>query len=90
MNYRRRRAQHPGEILSEEWLKPLGFRAAEFAMIWGFDQDALRDIVAGKKPIDPTMSRQLHISLGTPEDYWLEKQREYDGHARTPEFETIQ
>ena len=90
MNYRGRRRQHPGAVLSEEWLKPLGFRAAEFAMIWGIDQDALSDIVAGKKPFDSTVSRQLHDALGTPEDYWLDKQREFDGHSKTREFETIQ
>ncbi|AMJ60364.1 HigA family addiction module antitoxin [Bosea sp. PAMC 26642] len=81
MNYRRLRPQHPGKILSEEWLQPLGFGAAEFAMIWGFDQRALCDIVAGKKPIDPAMSRQLDISLGTSEDYWLDKQRQYESLA---------
>jgi addiction module HigA family antidote len=69
---------HPGEFLSEEFLKPLGISAYKLAR--GMDVSPMRisEILRGKRGITPDTAIRLGKALGTPPEYWLKLQAYYD------------
>ena len=69
---------HPGEILLEEFLKPLGLSQTEFAKEIGVNFRTIHDIVNGKRGISPEMAIRLsRYSKMTPQ-FWMNLQRDYD------------
>ncbi len=74
---------HPGEILLEDWIKPLGFSISEFALKLGTSRKNLSEIVNGKTGISPEMALKLSKALDTSAEVWLNVQQAYDlWHAR--------
>ena len=69
---------HPGEILKEEYLKPLNLSVTETALKLGVSRKALSDIVNEKAGISPLMSLRLSKAFNTTPDLWLGMQLDYD------------
>ena len=67
----------PGEILLEEFLKPLGISQYRLAKAIGKPQSAISDIVNGRRSITPEMAWLLGQALGTSAEYWLNLESTY-------------
>lgn len=74
---------HPGTILLEECIKPLGFSISEFALRLGTSRKNLSEIVNGKTGISPEMALKIEKALNSRAGLWLDMQQDYDlWHAR--------
>lgn len=69
---------HPGEILLEEYIKPLGFTVSAFALKIATSRKNLSEIVNEKVGISPEMALKLAKSLGTSPEIWLRLQLKYN------------
>jgi antitoxin HigA-1 len=69
---------HPGEILFEEYLKPLGVSQNALARALGITPKTISEIVLGKRGISPEMSIRLGKFFGQSPRFWLNIQTEYD------------
>jgi len=69
---------HPGEMLLEEFLKPLGLTQSEFAARLDVPVPRLNEIVRGKRAVTPDMALRLARVLGMPADFWLGLQTGWD------------
>lgn len=68
----------PGEILLEEFLKPLGISQRELARALGIPYQRVNEIVRGKRAITPDTALRLARFFGTTPDVWLNLQRRVD------------
>jgi addiction module HigA family antidote len=69
---------HPGEILLEEFLKPLGISRSRLARDTSVPPRRITDIVRGKRPITADTALRLARHFGTTERFWLNLQAHYD------------
>ncbi|MBZ0170583.1 XRE family transcriptional regulator [Candidatus Methylomirabilis lanthanidiphila] len=69
---------HPGEMLLEEFLKPLGVSQSAFAIRLGISFPRLNEIVRGKRAVTPDTALRLGRVLGTSADFWLGLQQDWD------------
>lgn len=69
---------HPGEILKEAYLEPLGLTIKEAALKLGIARQNLSDIVNCKVGISPKMAIKLAKAFNTTPDLWLGLQMQYD------------
>lgn len=69
---------HPGEILREEFLKPMGITQYRLAKEIGVSQRRIGQIVAGKRAISADTDLRLCRFFGLSEGYWLRGQAHYD------------
>ena len=69
---------HPGEILLEEFLKPMGISQYRLAKEIGVSQRRIGQIVAGKRAISADTDLRLCRFFGLSEGYWLRGQARYD------------
>jgi addiction module HigA family antidote len=67
-------AVHPGEILREEFLEPMGISAYRLAMELRVSAPTVNDIVREKRGITPEMAARLAKYFGTSEQFWLNLQ----------------
>ncbi|MFP4167195.1 MAG: HigA family addiction module antitoxin [Opitutales bacterium] len=79
----------PGEILLEEYLKPMGISQNAMARAIGVAPRAINEIVHGKRSITPQMSIRFGAFFGQSDDFWYGLQTECDFRAlreKTPEL----
>lgn len=69
---------HPGEILSEEYLLPLGVTQHRLAVAIGVPPRRINEIVHGKRRISADTALRLARYFGTTERFWLNLQSRYD------------
>jgi antitoxin HigA-1 len=69
---------HPGEILLEDVLKPLGMSVNQFAKALAVDAARLNYIVRGRRGITADSALRLSRYLGTSAKIWLNLQVDYD------------
>ena len=69
---------HPGEMLLEEFLKPLGISQSAFAVRLGISFPRLNEITRGKRSITPDTALRLAHVLGMSADFWLGLQQDWD------------
>ncbi len=69
---------HPGEILLEEFLLPLGISQNRLAREMGVPPRRINEIVHGKRAITADTAVRLARALGTSEHFWLTLQADYD------------
>jgi antitoxin HigA-1 len=69
---------HPGEILKELCLKPLGLTVTEAAKALGVSRKTLSGILNGRAGISPEMAIRLSIAFDTTAESWLNQQIQYD------------
>jgi len=69
---------HPGEVLKELCLEPLGVTVTEAAKALGISRKTLSAILNGRAGISPEMAVRLSIALDTTAESWLNQQVQYD------------
>ncbi|GBD32536.1 Antitoxin HigA [bacterium HR33] len=69
---------HPGEILREEFLKPLGISQYRLAKDISVPPRRINEIVHGKRSITADTALRLARYFGTSERFWLNLQTRYD------------
>ena len=69
---------HPGEILLEEFMKPLGITARQLAADMDVPPSRISDIVNGARPITADTALRLGLFFSMEPRYWLDLQTEYD------------
>jgi len=67
-------AVHPGEILREEFLEPMGISAYRLAVELHVSPPTVNDIVRERRGITPEMAARLAKYFGTSEQFWLNLQ----------------
>lgn len=69
---------HPGEILLEEFLNPLGISQYRLAHAIAVPPRRINEIVHGKRGISPDTALRLARALGTSDRFWMNLQTRYD------------
>ena len=69
---------HPGEVLREEFLAPLGVNAHALAMALKVPAPRINDIVRERRSITPDTALRLARYFGTTPQFWLNLQASYD------------
>jgi len=69
---------HPGEIIKELCLEPLGLTVTDAAKGLGISRKTLSCILNGKTGISPEMAVRLSIAFNTSSESWLNQQTQYD------------
>lgn len=68
----------PGELLLEEFLKPLGIDEARLAEEIGVPRQTIDDLIANRHPVTAEADLRLCRFLGLSDGYWLRAQAFYD------------
>ena len=69
---------HPGEVIKELCLEPLGLTVTDAAKGLGISRKTLSSILNGKAGISPEMAVRLSIAFNTSSESWLNQQTQYD------------
>jgi antitoxin HigA-1 len=69
---------HPGEMLLEEFLKPLEISRSDFAARLGISAATMSAIINRERGVTPDVALRLAQVLGVPADFWLGLQQDYD------------
>ena len=69
---------HPGEILEEEFLKPMGITAYKLSQAIGVPQTRTSQIIKGRRRITADTALRLSKYFGTSTKFWLGLQNDYD------------
>jgi addiction module HigA family antidote len=69
---------HPGEVLREEFLKPLDVSAGSLAKACGVPRTRIERIATEQTPITPDTALRLSRALGTSPEFWINLQNTYD------------
>ena len=69
---------HPGEMLLEEFLKPLGISQSAFAVRLGVSFPRLNEIIRRKRSVTPDTALRLARVTGMSADFWLGLQQDWD------------
>src|SRR5688500_4887828 len=84
---------HPGEVLLEEFLLPLGITAYRLSKDIGIPQTRISEIIKGNRRITADTALRLSHYFGTSSKFWLGLQDDYDIEvelrAKKEEFNSI-
>lgn len=69
---------HPGEILQEEFLKPVGISQNRLGRDLGVSPRRINEIIHGKRGITADTALRLSRYFGTSAEFWLGLQADYD------------
>lgn len=69
---------HPGEILEEEFLKPMGLTAYKLSQAIGVPQTRTSQIIKGRRRITADTALRLAKFFGTSTKFWLGLQNDFD------------
>ncbi len=69
---------HPGEILLEEFLKPMSISAYKLSQDIGIPQTRISEIIKGNRSITADTALRLSSYFGTSAKFWLGLQNDYD------------
>jgi len=75
---------HPGEILLEEFLKPLEITQVAFAKHIGVPVQRINELVRGKRGITPDTAWLLAQALNTTPEFWINLQTAFDLASNRP------
>jgi len=70
-------AVHPGEVLREEFLEPLGVTPHKLAIALRVSPPTINDIVLERRGISPETAARLAKYFGNSEQFWLNLQNTY-------------
>jgi addiction module HigA family antidote len=68
---------HPGEVLREEYLRPLGLSAGTVARAIGVPRTRIERLAAESVDLSPDTALRLARYLGTSPDFWMALQTRY-------------
>jgi addiction module HigA family antidote len=69
---------HPGVVLSEEFLKPLGISQVALAAHLGVPVQRINELVRGKRGVSPETAWLLSEAFSTTPDFWVNLQSSHD------------
>ena len=69
---------HPGEVLLEEFLKPLAISQNRLARAMSVPPRRINEIVHGNRAVSADTAIRLSHALGTSEQFWMGLQADYD------------
>jgi antitoxin HigA-1 len=69
---------HPGEVLNEFWLEPMGITVTEAARLLGVARKTVSKIINKRGALTPEMALRLEIVFGTSAQAWMNMQAAYD------------
>lgn len=78
MTNRMHNPPHPGEVLREFCLEPLGVSVTDAAKALGVSRKTLSSVLNGRAGISPEMAVRLSIAFDTSAESWLNQQIQYD------------
>lgn len=85
---------HPGEILREEYLVPLGLKPYTLARKLHVPRTRIERLVAERTPVTPDTALRLARFFNTTPQFWMNMQTSYDlaveGEAKKAEIEAIE
>ena len=76
---------HPGEVLQEEFLQPLGLTQAALASHLGVSAQRIEEIVRGEGGVTPETAWLLAQAFGTTPEFWATLQANYDLATNRPD-----
>jgi antitoxin HigA-1 len=76
---KRRMPNLPGDILLEDFLRPLNITPKQFAEMLGgkWNEMMVNEIITGHRNIDQEIATQFNAVLNTPTDFWVRLQQHY-------------
>jgi len=80
---------HPGEVLLEEFLKPLKISQNRLAIDIGVDSRRVNEIVNGKRSITADTALRLARYFGVSPDFWMGLQMDYDLDMAADKMENV-
>ena len=80
---------HPGEILLEDFMKPMGITARKLSADIDVPPSRISDVVNGQRPITADTALRLGIYFGMEPRFWLNLQSEYDMRMVARQQQTI-
>ena len=69
---------HPGEVLKELCIEPLGLTVTDAAKALGVSRKTLSTVLNGRAGISPEMAIRLSIAFETSAESWLNQQSQFD------------
>lgn len=78
---------HPGEVLLEEFLKPLGISQNKLARDMMVPPRRINEIVHSLRAVTADTDLRLACALGTSEGFWLSLQSDYDLETKKAEIQ---
>ena len=75
---------HPGEVLQEEFLAPLGLTQVKLAAHIGVPVGRINEIIRGKRGVTPATARLFAQAFGTTPQFWVNLQTSYDLASARP------
>ena len=69
---------HPGEMLLEEFLKPMGLTQKELAVAISVPYQRVNEIINGRRGITPSTALRLAKFFGVSPDFWMNLQLRWD------------
>ncbi len=77
---------HPGEILLEDFLNPMGISAYKLAKSTLLDQTRISEIIRGKRSISVETALRFSKFFGTSPEFWINIQAQYDLEKKREEL----
>ncbi|MDR3607614.1 MAG: HigA family addiction module antitoxin [Oligoflexia bacterium] len=78
MSQMNRKPTTPGEILNEEFLKPMGMTQKQLADHLGCDVKVINRIINGRTSVTAVMAVRLSATFGSNAEFWLNAQQAVD------------
>lgn len=69
---------HPGEMLLEEFLKPMGMTQRQLADAIHVPYQRINEIIRGRRGMTPSTALRLEKFLGMPSSFWMDLQLRWD------------
>ena len=69
---------HPGEVLREEFMKPLGLSANRLGQLIGVPHNRISEMVKERRGVTPDTALRLARLFSTTPEFWLNLQRDHD------------
>jgi addiction module HigA family antidote len=79
---------HPGEILLEDFMKPMGISARKLSADIDVSPSRISEVVHGRRPITADTAMRLGLYFGMEPRFWINLQSEYDIRITAREFQT--
>ncbi len=73
-----RRPTHPGEMLLEEFLKPMGLTQQELAQALGLPYQRINELINGRRALTPSTALRLAKYFGNSASFWMSLQLRWD------------
>ena len=69
---------HPGEMLLEEFLKPMGITQKQLSVAVHVPFQRINELVNGKRGITPSTALRLSVFFGNTAEFWMNLQQRWD------------